>query len=127
MKLQEESVTNTGVALTDAVRSIHSIQDNVYTQSSSIEETSRTIQIMIDTFVSITDTMKQAGEIASNLSVVAEEGGKMIRETMQSIQSVQLESKNITEIISIIKNIADQTNILSLNASIESAHAGDAG
>lgn len=127
MKLQEESIVNTGGALSDAVKSIHSIKNNVYNQSSSIEQTSRTIQLMLDTFVEITETIKQAGEIASNLSIVAGEGGNMIRQTMQSIQSVQLESNNITEIINIIKNISDQTNILSLNASIESAHAGDAG
>jgi len=51
----------------------------------------------------------------------------IINETMQEIEELEEESKAITEIVVVMDSIADQTNLLSLNASIEAARAGSYG
>jgi len=127
MGIQEEAIQNTGAALSQGVESMRSISQSVELQSSAVKESSRTVQILVNSMTQVTGTVLEAVDLAKSLSEVAEQGGDLIRETIKSIQLVQKESQNIGKITNVIKEISDQTNILSLNASIESAHAGDAG
>jgi len=83
----------------------------------------------------------ESASIASESVVIANEGGKALRDTIHGMEDVQEEiqgtsnsilllnkgSQEIEDIVSLIDAIADQTNILSLNASIQAAMAGEAG
>lgn len=66
----------------------------------------------------------EARTLAEQASVVAQEGGENIRSAMASMAHIHDESLKINGILELIDGIAFQTNILSLNASVEAARAG---
>ena len=64
---------------------------------------------------------------ATALSKSADQGESLANETTKSMNEIEEEVNAITEAISVIDQIAFQTNILSLNAAVEAATAGEAG
>jgi len=69
-----------------------------------------------------------AGEAAVNetLSHVTELNDKVL-EVTQRLQGLQADTQNIVSVLDVIKSVADQTNLLALNAAIEAARAGEQG
>ncbi|MFC1588884.1 methyl-accepting chemotaxis protein [Pseudomonadota bacterium] len=87
-----------------------------------------------DSMVRITESVRdnaenaqKASELANEATEVAREGALSITNTIGSMGQVDASSKKISEITSVIDNIAFQTNLLALNASIEAARAGEGG
>ncbi len=110
-------------------------------QSSQAEEIATAIEQMARTVSENADNAVNTSTEAKNNGNIASEGGKIVEQTvlkMQDIASVVSQSaKNIQklgdsgqqigQIISVIEEIADQTNLLALNAAIEAARAGEQG
>jgi methyl-accepting chemotaxis protein len=65
--------------------------------------------------------------MAGGNAVVAEQGGKIIGDVVETMQAIRVSSSKISEIIGTIDGIAFQTNILALNAAVEAARAGETG
>ncbi len=65
--------------------------------------------------------------VVSTAKVDAEKGGEVVREAMAAMAGIEKSSKQISQIIGVIDEIAFQTNLLALNAGVEAARAGDAG
>jgi methyl-accepting chemotaxis protein len=66
-------------------------------------------------------------DVVDQLNISTKENIKITNATIKDIEELESESKAITDIITVLNDIAGQTNLLSLNASIEAARAGDAG
>ncbi len=62
-----------------------------------------------------------------NITSMAEKGGKVLQQMSMGMNKVAVSSKEMMNIVAIISDIADRINLLSLNASIEAARAGNAG
>ena len=73
------------------------------------------------------DGARHARDIVSIAKVDADKSGEVVREAMDAMTGIDKSSKQISEIISVIDEIAFQTNLLALNAGVEAARAGDAG
>ena len=58
---------------------------------------------------------------------VAEKGGAIVTKAVEAMARIEQASQKITDITSVIDDIAFQTNLLALNAAVEAARAGDAG
>jgi methyl-accepting chemotaxis protein len=110
-------------------------------QNSQTAEVAGAIEEMTATILENAKSAKQALETAKKARQVAEDGGNVVSETVHgmnriaevvkksavTVQALGKSSTQIGEIVQVIDDIADQTNLLALNAAIEAARAGEQG
>ena len=73
------------------------------------------------------DNARRADGLAVAASSVAERGGAVVAQVVDTMQAIDQSSRKIADIIAVIDGIAFQTNILALNAAVEAARAGEQG
>jgi len=96
-------------------------------QAASLEETGASMEEMASTVNMNADSASQASQLAAESLLRAEEGSRVVAETVSAMLGINSSSSEISEIISLIDGIAFQTNLLALNAAVEAARAGDHG
>jgi len=96
-------------------------------QAASLEQTAASMEELTSTVQQNTDNAKHANELAGSATDIAGKGVKVVGEVETTMQEINEASRKIVEIISVIDDIAFQTNILALNAAVEAARAGDQG
>ena len=92
-----------------------------------LEETAAAVEEISSNIVSSTQNISQMAQNANELTSAANEGEKLAKQTVISMEEINSQVTAINEAITIIDQIAFQTNILSLNAAVEAATAGEAG
>ncbi|MDP1051063.1 methyl-accepting chemotaxis protein, partial [Klebsiella quasipneumoniae] len=68
-----------------------------------------------------------ANSLAMSAANVAQRGGEVVAQVVQTMDDINTSSRKIADIIGVIDGIAFQTNILALNAAVEAARAGEHG
>jgi len=96
-------------------------------QASSLEETASSMEELTSTVKQNADNALQANLLAVSASGIADKGGTVVSQVIQTMGSINASSKKIVDIIGVINDIAFQTNILALNAAVEAARAGEQG
>jgi methyl-accepting chemotaxis protein len=96
-------------------------------QASALEETASSIEELTATVRHNADNARQANQLAVSASSVAAQGGAVVTQVVETMESIAAAGKNIVDIIGVIDGIAFQTNILALNAAVEAARAGEQG
>ena len=96
-------------------------------QAANLEETAAALEEITATVKATTVNTRDASNSVSNAKAAAEEGGRVVQTAISAMDSIAQSSKQITDIIGVIDEIAFQTNLLALNAGVEAARAGDAG
>jgi methyl-accepting chemotaxis protein len=96
-------------------------------QSSSLEETASSMEEMTSTVKQNADNAGQANQLATAARDQAEKGGAVVSNAVKAMGDINDASKKISDIISVIDEIAFQTNLLALNAAVEAARAGEQG
>ena len=96
-------------------------------QAASLEQTAASMEQLTSTVRQNADNARQANQLAVSASEVATEGGRVVRDVVQTMDSLSKSSTQVAEITGVIESIAFQTNILALNAAVEAARAGEQG
>ncbi|HKM95272.1 MAG TPA: methyl-accepting chemotaxis protein [Buttiauxella sp.] len=96
-------------------------------QASSLGETAASMEQLTVTVKLTSDHSHQASKLASGMLIAANDGNEITIKVIDSMSNIQSSSSKIDNIISIIEDIAFQTNILALNAAVEAARAGEQG
>lgn len=110
-------------------------------QADQMSQVSSAVEEMTATIVQSTKNASEASEASQGASSTAQEGGTIVSDTIQGMQQISdtvresaesisklaQSAEQIGDIIGVIDDIADQTNLLALNAAIEAARAGEQG
>jgi methyl-accepting chemotaxis protein len=96
-------------------------------QGASLQETTSSMEHISATVKKNAENAQQANQSASGTQVVADRGGRVVAKAVGAMARIEESSGKISDIISVIDEIARQTNLLALNAAVEAARAGEAG
>ena len=96
-------------------------------QAASLQQTAASMEQMTATVKQNADHAGQAAELAEAMRTQAGQASGVVGRAVDSMQAIDASSHKITDIVSLIDDIAFQTNLLALNASVEAARAGEHG
>ena len=96
-------------------------------QAAALEQTAAALDEITATVKTTADGSNHAREVVTNTKTDATHSGEVVRGAVSAMNQIENSSKEISQIIGVIDEIAFQTNLLALNAGVEAARAGDAG
>ncbi len=123
----DKSISTTTDTMGKIAGEVQELSSQIDEQTHSINDSSSAIEEMAASIGSVAKLSTERRERAESLLRVIHDGGEKVAITNEIIKSISKEIDDILEIIEIINNVSEQTNLLSMNAAIESAHAGEAG
>jgi methyl-accepting chemotaxis protein len=123
----KESTSIVGRSTDEISQGNQNLSERIQQQASSIEETASAMEEMSSAVNQEAEHANQANALAQKTAGMAEQGGKVVESTINAMAEVNTSSHKISEIITVVNEIAFQTNLLALNAAVEAARAGEAG
>ena len=124
-------VMNTGESLNNNTHTLSNASNNLSAssnqQAASLEETAAALEQITATIQANTQATNRMSQLAQNVTTSAQNGQNLANQTAKSMDDINTQVSSINVAIEVIDQIAFQTNILSLNAAVEAATAGEAG
>ena len=96
-------------------------------QAASVEETAAALEEITTSLKDATKRAEDAGQLVERTRIGAEKSGAVVRRAVDAMSGIENSSREISNIIGVIDEIAFQTNLLALNAGVEAARGGEAG
>ena len=119
-----DSVVTASMEIAAGTRDLSSRTESA---AAALEESSAALEQTTSSVEHTAESARQASAIAVDNARVAERGGAVMQNVVQTMERIQSSSRKINDIIGVIDGIAFQTNILALNAAVEAARAGEQG
>ena len=121
------STSEVASAATEIATATTDLSQRTEEQAASLEETSASMEQISATVKKNAENAQQANQSAAGTRDVATRGGEVVSQAISAMSRIDGSSRQISDIIGVIDEIARQTNLLALNAAVEAARAGDAG
>ncbi|OUR62828.1 hypothetical protein A9Q74_03400 [Colwellia sp. 39_35_sub15_T18] len=140
-----KNVVDTALPLADTANSISTLSnstiDSFKRQSDSVIQSRQSVEEMSQSVAEITTNAADAADAAKNANSEAEKGQQVVEQTVngirelaenvtqaaETINQLQEDTNRVNVVLEVIRGIAEQTNLLALNAAIEAARAGEQG
>ncbi len=127
MSLIKQGAADVNAVAAQIADSSSSLSQRTEQQAAALQETAASMEEMTGTVQQNMQSAQQATELAFQAREHAEKGGEVVSNAVHAMNAINDSSRRITDIISVIDEIAFQTNLLALNAAVEAARAGEQG
>ena len=140
-QIQTQSIVEVSDSIADMVHALGTVAENADQMIDSVNRTSAAIEEMAASIEEVDQNVAYAADLAKTVATASGDGKKIVGEVVSGmehiaetvnnaasvIDNLNAKSNEIGQIVNVIDEVADQTNMLALNASIEAARAGEAG